>query len=319
MEDEIIAPAEGVELAGEGEQATGQEQTGEVSGIISDNDKSTEEGAAGADDQAAQTSGDDAAGEASDGDGAVSSKDATSGGDKTAAAGGEQIPDKTQSEPAPQLEDPGEFKPKDYSFDVELADGTKLRITKPEDIDQLPSDADFGTPQNLMKVQAAFNKMVLGLDADKREWEASKAEFDKHQEESADLEQRVTSMINEMNYLETKGKLPKIDSKYEDADWADPEVAKQPGIAERLALLEYRAKENEERAKLGLSPMSVLEAHLQMQQDAAEQHAADEKKKQAEITKAKGGMVVGPTYTPPPSMPDDVIVAEGGNVRDIGR
>ncbi|HEU5187923.1 MAG TPA: hypothetical protein VFT87_05490, partial [Candidatus Saccharimonadales bacterium] len=180
----------------------------------------------------------------------------------------EQRPNETQNT---QLEDPGEFQPKDYSFDVELADGSKIRIEKPEDIDKIPADADFGSPKNLMLAQAGYSKMVSGLDADKREYEASKEAYDKQQSANADLETRITTMMNEMAYLEKKGKLPAVADEYKEADWSDPEIAKQPGVKERLAVLEFRAKENEERSALGLSPMSVLEAASEMANQAAEQ------------------------------------------------
>lgn len=221
-------------------------------------------------------------------------------------------------QPATQLTDPGEFQPKDYSFDVELADGSKIRIEKPEDIDKIPADADFGSPKNLMLAQANYSKMVSGLDADKREYEASKEAYDKQQTANADLETRITTMMNEMAYLEKKGKLPVIADEFKEADWSDPEVAKQPGVKERLAILEFRAKENEERAELGLSPMSVLEAASEMANQAAEQKAADVKQKQGQHRKDKGAMVTGTSTAPVENLPDDMIIGEGGSIRDIG-
>lgn len=306
---------------GDGNQ-TPPASTGEVEGVLLDNDEQPTETGEGS----GQTSesGDSTTG-ADGGSGSNTANATTTGQGSGATATGEGAKDgqvaqsqQNQSSQTPQLIDPGEFQPKDYSFDVELADGTKIHVAKPEDIDQIPTDADFGSPQNLMKAQANFNKMVVGIDADKREYDAKKEEFDKQQTESADLEQRITTMINEMNYLETKGRLPKVDPKYENADWSDPEVAKQPGIAERLALLTYRAKENEERSKLGLSPMSVLEAQMQMQQEAVEQRAADTKQRQGDIRKQRGAMVTGPSVSPSTNTPDDMIIGEGGSTRDIG-
>lgn len=255
--------------------------------------------------------------------------EATVGGEKStevvppgreAKTGENQLRSETASanQPAAQLEDPGEFQPKDYSFDITLADGSVIKIEKPEDIDNVPQDADFGTPANLAKMNANYTRMVVGLDADKREYEAGKEAYDKQVAESADIEQRITTTLNEMAYLEKKGKLPAVDEKYNDANWSDPEVAKQPGVKERLDLLAYRAKENEERTKLGLSPMSLLEAHMQMGQDAAVQKAADEKKQQGEQRKAKGSMIGGATASHFDSTPDDMIVGEGGSIRDIG-
>lgn len=232
---------------------------------------------------------------------------------------------KTPSQPAPELRrpepipDPGEtFAPKgDYAFDIELADGTKVHVTKPEDIENLPADADFGTPANLMKAQARLNVMTSGIETERREFEANKEKYEAQKSADADLEQRITTMTAEMSYLETKGKLPSVDPKYENADWSNPEIAKQPGVKERLELLDYRAKENQERAKLGLSPMSVLEAHMSMQQEQADNQATDTRNKQAAQRKAKGAMVGSSNPTPATNIPDDMIVGEGGNVRDL--
>jgi hypothetical protein len=222
------------------------------------------------------------------------------------------------SQPAPQLTDPGEFQPKDYSFDVTLADGQVIKVAKPEDIDNIPADADFGTPANLAKMQAAYTKMVVGIENDKRDYDKDKSAFEAEQESNAAIEQNVTTMMNEMAYLETKGRLPAVGDKYKEADWSDPEVAKQPGVKERLELLNYRAQENKQREKLGLSPMSVLEASMQMAQDQAEQKAADVKEKQGGQRKAKGALIGGATASSFDSTPDDMIIGAGGSIRDIG-
>lgn len=221
-------------------------------------------------------------------------------------------------QPTAQLTDPGEFQPKDYSFDVTLADGTVINIAKPEDINKLPEDADFGTPKNLMEAQAKYSRLLNGVEADKRDWEAKKEEFDKQQASTAELNAQVETMIKEMAYLETKGKLPKLAPEHEEADWNDPEVAKQPGVKERLALLEYRSKENEQRKALGLSPMSVLEAATEMANDAQVKQDAEVKQRQGQQRKDKGAMITGPTNSPESNVPDDMIVGDGGSIRDIG-
>lgn len=223
------------------------------------------------------------------------------------------------SQPAPELvADPGEFQPKDYSFEVELADGTKHRIGKPEDIDNLPEAPQFATLKEHTQFITNYTKMVNGIDADQREYEAEKAKFDEVQKNNADVEQRVTTMLNEMSYLETKGKLPQVADEFKEADWSNPKVAEQPGVKERLALLEYRHTENQERTKLGLSPMSVIEAHMQMQQEAVVAAEAEAKQKAADLRKAKGAMISGPSSVPTNGMPDDMIIGEGGSTRDIG-
>lgn len=213
------------------------------------------------------------------------------------------------------LTDPGEdFTPQnDYSFDITLADGTVYKITKPEDIRQLPADADFGTAVNMLEAQTALNKMTIGLDQEKREWQNKKDLYQEQKAQSEAAEARVTTMIAEINYLETKGKLPPVDKQYENADWTNPEIAKQPGVKERIELLNYRDAENKQRIALGLSPMSVLEAHLQMQNDAAVQAENARKKQDGEARKARGAMVGGSGASTVPNTPEGYMI---GTVQD---
>lgn len=217
------------------------------------------------------------------------------------------------------VENPGdEFVPKtDYSFDITLADGSVVHIAKPEDIELLPENADFGSPANLMKAQAKLNVMTAGLEQERRQWEADKQTYEAQQVQAEQLQQRVTTMVNEINYLQGKGKLPPVDPKLENADWNDPEIRKQPGVKERMELLEYRAKENTERLKLGLSEMSVIEALTQMQNEKVEAATKARRNRDAEARKQRGGMVTGSAPSSIPSMPDDMIVGPGGSLRDL--
>lgn len=299
-QDEFIIPEDDNQPA-PGEQ---QEQPGEVSGIMLDNDEQPEQPSP----------------EATAEPGAPGEGEQTPEEPETPQPQPEEPerPEAPAPEPAPQLEDPGEFQPKDYSFDVTLADGTTLKVTKPEDVENLPDDATFAKPKDFLEFQTNYMKMVNGLEADKREWEEKSTKFTEAKEAADQLNQSVEVMVNEMAYLETKGKLPEVDPKYENADWTDPEVAQQPGVKERLELINYRAQENKERKKLDLSPMSMIEAYTQMQNEAFEKRQEDTKQKQVDQRKQKGAMVGGasaPTYD---NMPDDMIVGSGGSIRDIG-
>lgn len=213
------------------------------------------------------------------------------------------------------VNDPGDtFVSKtDYSFDITLADGTVFKITKPEDIRQLPADADFGTASNMFEAQTALNKMTIGLDQEQREWEANKQAHQAQKAQTEAAEARVATMIAEINYLETKGKLPPVDKQYENADWSNPDIAKQPGVKERIELLNYRDVENKQRTALGLSPMSILEAHLQMQSDAVVQAENAKKKQDGEIRKARGAMVGGSGASTVPNTPEGYMI---GTVQD---
>ncbi len=273
--------------------------------------------------------------EATDGSDAADSEDNTADDDPAkdgSTAGdtaGDSVPELDQKPPepatptpaevTPPVADPGsDFTPKnDYAFDIELADGTKHHIEKPEDIEKLPNDADFGNPANLMKAQAKLNMMTTGIEGERREWQADKDQFETQKTAAAETEDRINTMVSEMNYLETKGKLPAVESQYENADWTDPEVQKQPGVKERLALLDYRANENEARARLNLPSMSLLEAANQQELESFRTKQTETKNKAAEARKAKGAMVGGANPTPNNNTPDDVIVGPGGSIRDL--
>ncbi len=217
----------------------------------------------------------------------------------------------------PKVDDPGEFKPKDYSFEVELADGKKFKVTKPEDIDDLPETPEFKTLKDHTAFISNYTRMVNGIERDKTEHETRKAEYEAYQASEEKIQQSVDNIVAEMNYLEAKGKLPKYDAKYDDADWSDPEVAKQPGVKERLDLLDYRDKENGLRFKSGLPPMSLMEAMAQMENEGYKQQADDKQKKQNDLRKKKGAMVGGSGGSQYNNVPTDIIIGEGGSIRDI--
>ena len=317
-DDDMIVDNEPAEpTADNADESTPAQDNQEPQGALIDNDQPESAGS----DTRDSDSGNDPADKAGDKDGQPAEEEVPQ--DEPDKTGNVQdvVPSKSeprQETPEP-VADPGdEFTPKgDYAFDVELADGTKIHVTKPEDIENLPADADFGTPANLMKAQAKLNIMTQGIESERREYEANKEKFEAQQNEAKEVEARAETMVAEMNYLETKGELPPVDAKYENADWSDPEVAKQPGVKERMDLLNYRAEENQMRRQLNLPPMSLLEAHLQMQTDQVAAKEAETKIKQGEQRKAKGAMVGSSNPTPPTNIPDDMIVGEGGSVRDL--
>lgn len=220
--------------------------------------------------------------------------------------------------PTKQVTDPGEFTPKgDYAFDIELADGKKIHIASLDDVDTIPADADFGTPANLMKAQAKLAAMQSGIQAEQREYEAQKEVYEQQSAAEAEVTQYVEQSIAEINYLQSQGKLPPVPAQYENADWNDPEVAKDPAIQAVNELIDYRAALNAERAKYGLPRASMIEAATQRELDqrtGADKTAAT---KAAQTRKARGAMVGGANPGTAPSIPDDLIIGPGGNIRDI--
>lgn len=217
----------------------------------------------------------------------------------------------------PVIENPGEFKPTDYSFEIKDAEGKVYKINSIEDIDALPSDIDFGTPANLMKAQNALNRMTTGLEAEKKAYEQSKQAYEANETSRQQAQATIEQTLNEIAYLEKKGSLPPVDPKYDALNWADPEVAKQPGVKERIELLNFRFSENQERSKLNLPPMTLLEAHTQLELQNYRKAEADATTKENTIRKQKGGMIGGGGGTPTINTPDDMIIGEGGNIRSI--
>jgi len=200
--------------------------------------------------------------------------------------------DDEYTEPAPVLtvEDPGEFTPGDYSFEVTLKDGKTHKVSTPEEADKLAEDPEnFETPKQLLDFIRRSQKMENQLDKDKEKWEAQKKTFDEQTEVAEQRQETVENMVSEFKYLVGKGLMPKIDKQYLDADWSDPEVAKQPGVKEQMELLNYMVRENEVRAKAKVRLLtSVVDAYNAWQQDP-ERKKADEERQKAEDDKRAAG------------------------------
>ncbi len=223
-------------------------------------------------------------------------------------------------EPASELVDPGEFKPNDYSFDIKLADGSTVKISTPEDIEALGADVEFASAGDLIKTQANYTRMLTGIENDKKAYDAQKSEFDSHQETVQQQEQFISGIESGMGYLESNGSLPPVPKQYENADWSDPEVAKQPGVKERVAIINYMATENAKRDKAGVPRlMSVLDAHNSMELDGLKQANIARVNAAKAATKARGAMVGGESSQSQggANVPDNMIVGTGGNIRDI--
>lgn len=232
---------------------------------------------------------------------------------------------KPEEVPAPQAPAPvaepiakPEAPANDYAFDVTLADGTVLRIETPEDIAKLDKDTDFGTPANFLEMQAKYTKMVTGIEADKQKFEEQTKAYEEQTKAEEAQQAQINTLVSELDYLVTKGTLPKVDEKFANVDWAtDPEAQKDEGVKAQLALIEYRMKENEAREKAGLPPMGMVDAFNQRQIEQYEQQKNEVQTKRVEQTKAKGAMVHEPSPAPQSNIPDDMMVGEGGDVRSI--
>lgn len=183
-------------------------------------------------------------------------------------------------------QDPGEYKAADYSFEVTLKDGKTVKVKSVEEAEKLADDPDnFETPKQLMDFINKQNKMRISLDRDYEKWEAQHKTFTDQLETETQRRETVETFVGEMNYLVGKGLLPKIAKEYVDADWSDPEIAKQDGVKEQIALLNYMTKENSVRKKAGVKPItSVVDAYNAWQMDEGHQKA-ESKAKEAEAAK----------------------------------
>lgn len=178
--------------------------------------------------------------------------------------GSEPEPAESYSDPIPALtvEDPGEYKPTDHSFEVTLKGGKTVKVKTPEDAEKLADDPEnFETPAQLMQFINKQNKMNINLDRDYDKWQTQKKTFDEQSATETQRAETINTLASEFKYLEDKGLVPKVAKEYRDADWSDPEVLKQPGVKEQVELLNYMVKENEVRLKAGVKPItSVVDA-----------------------------------------------------------
>lgn len=198
-------------------------------------------------------------------------------------------------EPVVTMEDPGEYKPADYSFEVTLKDGKTVKISTPNEAEKIADDPEnFETPKQLMDFLNKQNKMNRNLERDFEKWEASKQTFTQQVETEQERRQNVENLTSEMDYMVSKGFVPAVDDKYKTMDWTDPEVAKQPGIKEQVELLNYMVKENSARAKAGVKPLgSLLDTYNAMQLDSDRKKAQEDKKLAGEQRKVAGAKVAG--------------------------
>lgn len=207
----------------------------------------------------------------------------------------------TYSEPAPvvTVDDPGEYKPADYSFEVTLKDGKTKKVTTPEQAEELADDPDnFETPKQLMDFINKQNKMVRNLDRDHDKWESQKKTYDEQSAEETNRQETINNYASEFTYLIGKGLMPKIPAEFVTADWSDPQVAKQPGVKEQIELLDYLVKENGTRKKAGIKELnSIVDAYNAWQLDTGKKKQEEETKEAGEARKAAGSRVAGVSAT----------------------
>lgn len=228
----------------------------------------------------------------------------------------------------PKTADPGEYKPADYGFEVQIydKDGNNPKTRKITSLEQwddlLESDPNLGSASALLKAQRNATKMETSGDRDKRDYDAKKATFDAELTEIATRRAAVDTMTNEIGYLQARGDLPAVAKEYVDADWSDPEIAKKPGVKEQLQVLNYMRDENKRRVAANLKPMtSILDAFNAFQIDQAKKGNTTRRQQAGEQRKAAGARVAGVSSGSPSASaaPAGVSVGRGGSLRDLGR
>lgn len=223
------------------------------------------------------------------------------------------------------IDDPGEYIPQDYSFDVVTYDeeGNKPKthkITSVEEWDNLlEEEPSFGNAAALMKASRLATKMESNLERDLEKYESQKEEFDTAKQASDQKATVTNSMVSEVNYLIDKGELPKVSKKYRDADWSDKDVASQPGVKEQIELLTYMRDENARRVKAGLKAMhSVLDAFNAMSVDTNRTKLKEAEQETERARKAAGARVAGSTPAPVTNVPKGIAVGRVGNLNNLG-
>lgn len=216
------------------------------------------------------------------------------------------------------MQDPGNFMPGDYSFEVEL-EGKKTKITTPEQAEVfMEENADKFSASQILTVIKKSQKMESSLERDKEKWESDKAKFEEQTETENQRQETVNTFAAEFQYLVGKGLLPKVSDELQNANWEDPAVAKQPGVKEQLTVLNYLVKENKVRVKAGIKPLnSIVDAYNAWKNDDGEKKAEGARKAAGEARKAAGAKVAGVSSSQPTSsVPKGIAV---GNPRAFDR
>jgi len=195
--------------------------------------------------------------------------------------------------------DPGEFVPNDYSFEVTL-DGKSHKITSPEQAEEFADEhAEEFDAKSLLKFMRQASRMEDRLERDREEFEAKKAAFDEANKSAQEQQATINNIANEITYLVSKGKLPKVDAKYVTADWSNPDVAKQPGVKEQVELLNFMRTENDARKKAGLAPItSALDAFNAWELERKDTSEEDEENRRAQARKKASSRVAGTSPAP---------------------
>lgn len=242
---------------------------------------------------------------------------------------GQTVLQKDEPEQTPQVDDPvddpGEFKPGDYSFEVKTTDGKTHKITSPEEAYELAKTFDenpeLASASQFMALASKTALMERGLAEDESKYKAQKEQYDQAQEAIKTRNETIQRWDKELKYLEGAGQIPKLDPKLDTPEagtkWAT-EFRNEPGVKERMDILDWVQKENTKRIEAGLEPMtSILDAHTAMRLEQTLQANADTVSREKEQRRARGSMVGGTAPHKPENNPSNSIVGLGGSLDDL--
>lgn len=217
-----------------------------------------------------------------------------------------------------QLVDPGEYTPADYSFEVEI-EGKKTKITTPEQAAEFADEnADKFTSGQIIAFLRQSQTMENKLASDKAEFDKKKEDYTEKKADIDAQQESLNTIANEITYLVSKGKLPKVASEYANANWSDPEVAKQPGVKEQVELLNYMRTENAARSKAGLKQItSAIDAYNAWMLESKNTDEADEKARKAKARKDASARISGSSPNPVNIAPKGIAVGRAMSLTDL--
>lgn len=204
-----------------------------------------------------------------------------------------------EPDPVVTAEDPGEYKPQDYSFKIDIK-GKSYTVDSADKAAELAeTHAEDLSAGQLVKLVNQGSQIDIKQSRDKDKHDEAKKKFDEQNQLATERMETVENIASEFEYLEGKGLLPKVAPEFRDADWNDPHVAKQPGVKEQIELLSYMVKENKARAKAGVKPLSsAVDAYNSWQLDQDRKTKEKEQKEDGERRKSAGARVAGVSTAP---------------------
>jgi len=215
----------------------------------------------------------------------------------------EEVTEAPELEEVVTLEDPGNYEPKDYSFDYNV-DGKTYKIASSDDVDKIPNeDLEKLSAKDLSSLIRKANLIDTKHDKDEEEFNRKKDEYSAQVQQQEERDKVIETFAAEFDYLVSKGYLPEVPEELRKSDWTDPKIAAKDGVKEQKAILDYMVKENKQRAKLNLKPIdSIIDAFNAYSLENNRKDEQERHKRSGEARKQAGARISAPTNNQPASM-----------------